>query len=122
MSPANLTARAQQIVVRIQNKLPAEIRALALKLPVSYHDLPDVEILGDEFESDILGLFVGPHHGLEAGVGNSTPPQIFLFLENIFAESGDDLAIFDEEVRITYLHELGHYLGWDEDEVEERGL
>lgn len=122
MSPANLTARAQKIVVRIQNQLPAEIRELALKLPVSYHELPDTEILGDEFESDLLGLFVGLHHGLEVGVGNSTPPQIFLFLENIYDESGGDLAIFDEEVRITYLHELGHYLGWDEDEVEERGL
>jgi predicted Zn-dependent protease with MMP-like domain len=25
-------------------------------------------------------------------------------------------------VRLTYLHELGHYLGWDEDEIAERGL
>jgi len=25
-------------------------------------------------------------------------------------------------VRITYLHELGHYLGWDESDLEARGL
>lgn len=24
--------------------------------------------------------------------------------------------------RLTYLHELGHYLGWDEGDLERRGL
>ena len=28
----------------------------------------------------------------------------------------------DEEVRITYIHEFGHYLGLDESELESRGL
>lgn len=27
-----------------------------------------------------------------------------------------------EEVRITYIHEFGHYLGLDESELESRGL
>ena len=27
-----------------------------------------------------------------------------------------------EEVRITYIHEFGHYLGLDESELEARGL
>jgi predicted Zn-dependent protease with MMP-like domain len=25
-------------------------------------------------------------------------------------------------VRLTYLHELGHYFGWDEDQLTSRGL
>ena len=33
-----------------------------------------------------------------------------------------DVDVFREEVRLTYLHELGHYLGWDEDELTARGL
>jgi predicted Zn-dependent protease with MMP-like domain len=122
MSNSQLITRAQHVVARTQRKLPVEIRALALNLPVSYHDRPDDEILGEEFEPDIMGLFVGEHHGLEAGVSNSVPPQIFLFLENIYDEADGAAARFDEEVRLTYLHELGHYLGWDEDEVEARGL
>jgi predicted Zn-dependent protease with MMP-like domain len=122
MSIAHLTTRAQQVVARTQRKLPEEIRGLARELPVSYQDRPDDAILEDEFESDLLGLFVGDHHGIEAGVGNSVPPQIFLFLGNIYDEAAGDPARFDEEVRITYLHELGHYLGWDEDDVEARGL
>ncbi len=122
MSLAQLTARAEKVVTRTLRKLPAEVRVLAEKLPVTYQDWPDEEILEDEFEPDILGLFVGEHHGIEAGVGNSVPPQIFLFLENIYEEADGDAARFDEEVHITYLHELGHYLGWDEDEVDARGL
>ena len=33
-----------------------------------------------------------------------------------------DEADYKEEVRITYFHELGHYLGLEEDDLEERGL
>ena len=29
---------------------------------------------------------------------------------------------FEEEVGITFMHELGHYLGLDEDDLDERGL
>ena len=122
MSNSQLITRAEQVVSRVQRKLPAEIRGLAHELPVIYQDLPDDDLLEGEFDPDILGLFVGEHHGIEAGIGNSVPPQIFLFLENIYDEADGDAAHFDEEVRLTYLNELGHYLGWDEDEVEGRGL
>ena len=37
-----------------------------------------------------------------------------------FAE--EDEEFFCDEVHTTYLHELGHYLGLDEDELTERGL
>jgi predicted Zn-dependent protease with MMP-like domain len=30
--------------------------------------------------------------------------------------------VFLREVRITYLHELGHYLGWDEEQIANVGL
>lgn len=122
MTDSQLISRAQQVVARTQKKLPPEIRALAQKLPVSYHDWPSAEVLGDEFEDDIMGLFVGEPQGFEGGTGNSIPAQIFLFLENIYDEAEGQPARYDEEVKLTYLHELGHYLGWDEDEVEARGL
>jgi predicted Zn-dependent protease with MMP-like domain len=37
-----------------------------------------------------------------------------------FAERNE--VVFRKEVRTTLLHELGHYLGLDEDELIERGL
>ena len=50
------------------------------------------------------------------------PPQIILFLENLWDFSESDEEIFLDEVHTTLLHELGHYLGLGEDDLEERGL
>ena len=50
------------------------------------------------------------------------PPQIILYLENILEECEDAGTTFGEEVRRTYLHELGHYLGLDEEALAERDL
>jgi predicted Zn-dependent protease with MMP-like domain len=33
-----------------------------------------------------------------------------------------DEAIYVEEVRTTFLHELGHFFGFDEEGLAERGL
>ena len=118
----DLMLRAEKAVRDTQRRLPAKIRPLAQRLPVCYHEAPTPEMLDGRFPPDILGLFVGDHHGVDTGGGNTVPPQILLFLWNILEEAERDLDLFHEEVRTTYLHELGHYLGWDEDEVEARGL
>jgi predicted Zn-dependent protease with MMP-like domain len=65
-------------------------------------------------------LFTGPEFADEGNV--PLPPQIILFLENIWDFSEGDEGIFGDEVHTTFLHELGHYLGLDEDELTERGL
>ncbi len=44
---------------------------------------------------------------------------IRLWLENIWYEAEEAGTTFDEEVRVTLLHEIGHLLGWDEDDVED---
>ena len=74
------------------------------------------------FEPDILGLFSGNPHGTEISHADPAPPQISLYLENIMDWAEGDPAGFAEEVRLTYLHELGHFLGWDEDDLAARGL
>jgi hypothetical protein len=50
------------------------------------------------------------------------PPQILLFLDNIWDLAEADESNYRDEVRLTYLHELGHYLGWNEEEIAQRGL
>ncbi len=123
MNWKELCRLAQETVDRTRARLPAEIRTLAERLPVSLEAFPEGPMLEDEnVEPDILGLFVGPHHGHEASAEPGLPPQILLFLENLWDEADGNVATYRDEVRITYLHELGHYLGWDEDEVARRGL
>lgn len=123
MDFAQLTAAAQQVVAAAQRRLPADVRAAAAAVPVCYEPRPNDAILAEGWEPDILGLFVGHEHGGELRDDPAPlPPQILLFLENLWDYAEGDREIFRDEVRLTYLHELGHYLGWDEDEVARRGL
>jgi predicted Zn-dependent protease with MMP-like domain len=118
-----LTAIAEQVIAQAKRRLPPAVREAASAVPVCYEPLPNAAIQAEGWEPDILGLFVGHPHGgaFEAG-SQDLPPQILLFLENLWDYAEADEAIYRDEVRLTYLHELGHYLGWDEDEIAERGL
>jgi predicted Zn-dependent protease with MMP-like domain len=122
MKFTRLTALAEPVVAAAQRRLPPEVRAAAAAVPVCYEPHPNAAILAEGFEADILGLFVGHEHGGELDDADPLPPQILLFLGNLWDLAAGDAAVFRDEVRLTYLHELGHYLGWDEDEVARRGL
>ena len=119
---ARLTQLAADAVGAAQRRLPPEIRALARNVPVHYQALPAADVLAEGFESDILGLFHGSAHGSELAHDNPAPPQIILYLENLWDFAEGDPEVYRDEVRLTYLHELGHYLGWDEDQLAARGL
>jgi predicted Zn-dependent protease with MMP-like domain len=122
MELSRLTELAAPAVGAAQRQLPPEIRVLARAVPVHYEAKPLPDVLADGFEPDILGLFTGSAHGTELAQDNPAPPQILLYLENLWEFAEDDIEVFRHEVRLTYLHELGHYLGWDEDELAARGL
>lgn len=121
MSPDNLQQLAEAEVDRVLRELPNEV-ALAMKgcsirLLSTFHELsPETGP-----EEDLLGLFEGATWG-EAEEPGQHPPCITLFLETIWAEAAGDVEMFRKEVRLTLLHEIGHFLGWDEGEVEARGL
>ena len=101
-------------------KLPAPLRERAERLPVTFERFPNAGLQADGIEADTLGLFTGAEFADEGMV--PMPPQIILFLENLWDFAEGDLEIFREEVRTTFLHELGHYLGLGEDELTDRGL
>ena len=122
MTLAELTLVAAEVIAATQRKLPRELRPLATAVPVHYEALPGEDVLADGFPDDILGLFSGPSHGSESDSSQPSPSQIVLYLENLWDFAEEDIAIFREETRITYLHELGHYFGWDEDDLAARGL
>jgi predicted Zn-dependent protease with MMP-like domain len=71
-------------------------------------------------DPDLLGLYHGvplPERGDMAG---ALPDRISIYripLEESFPDP-DELR---EEIRITVLHELGHYFGLDEDRLAELG-
>src|SRR5688572_32428576 len=113
-------AHAEREVAAVLAALPAALRVEAREVTVSYERKPARELIDDGIEEDTLGLFVGSAfpEGCHAG---PIPQQIILYLENIWGFSDGDNEVFREEVRATFLHELVHYLGLDEDGLIERG-
>lgn len=87
---------------------------------MTFERQPNEDLQADGIEVDTLGLFVGPDFASENDV--PMPPQIILFLENIWDAAETDEKIFCDELRTTFLHELGHYLGLQEDDLTRRGL
>jgi predicted Zn-dependent protease with MMP-like domain len=100
-------------------ELPKPLREQARKLPVTFERVPNAGLQADGIEPDTLGIFTGA----EFADGHSVlPPQIILFLENLWDFAENDEDVFCEEIHNTFLHELGHFLGLDEDDLTERGL
>ena len=100
--------------------MPKPLREQAQKLPVTLERVPNAGLQADGIESDTLGLFTGAEFADE---GNAVlPPQIILFLENLWDFAEGDEAVFRDEVHTTFLHELGHFFGLNEDDLMERGL
>lgn len=122
MDRTELTQIAANAVGAAQRQLPPEIRALARQVAVHYEAAPAPDVLAEGFEPDILGLFTGNPHGTDISQSQPAPPQILLYLDSLWEFAEEDVDTFRAEVRLTYLHELGHYLGWDEDELTARGL
>jgi predicted Zn-dependent protease with MMP-like domain len=117
-----LRALAGEEVEATLASLPAPLRERAQALPVTFERRPNAAQCGEGVEPDTLGLFVGPDFDAQETAMLPLPPQIILFLENLWDEAEGDEDLFREEVHTTCLHELGHYLGLDEDGLVERGL
>ncbi len=122
MTYNQLTSIATVTVESTQRRLPVAVRDAAQGVPVVFEPFPSDDLVADGLDSDILGLFVGQDHLDTSGQTGALPPQIVLFLENLWDFAEGDEATYRDEVRLTYLHELGHYFGWSEEEIEQRGL
>jgi predicted Zn-dependent protease with MMP-like domain len=114
---------ADQEVAAVYAALPSDLRACLASLAVTLESRPTSdEQLEEGDDEDLLGLFVGASFAEVADEAEPLPSAIRLFVENLRDEAEDDPARFRQEVRDTLLHELGHYLGLDEDGLTERGL
>jgi predicted Zn-dependent protease with MMP-like domain len=115
-------ATLEAIVAEAKASLHPSVQAWLDNVAFLVDDVPP-EDLCREFDppalpGEILGVFSGNAvHDTSAPV----PPTITLFRRNL-ERMAQDREHLVEEVRITVLHEIGHFLGLDEDDLEERGL
>lgn len=104
-------------------KLPSDFRAQLENLAIVVEPLPGDELLdGDPpLPPTILGLHIGVPRPERANAVGAGPNTIFLFQKNLERAALTRAGLI-EQIEVTLLHEIGHYLGLDEDDVEERGL
>jgi len=105
--------------------LPSSFRDHLRDVSVTVDELPSLEVLTAEqppLDPELLGLFLGlprTEHSVFSA-GGELPPRIVLFKRNLerVARDADELR---QEIAITMRHELAHYLGLEEDEIENAG-
>ena len=113
---------AQVEVADLLASLPDDVRARAEEIPVTLELCPNPSMLNSGIKPNTLGLFIGTPFSSSACFSAPIPPQIILFVEVILRVTGPHVPAFREQVRRTFLHEVGHYLGLNEKEVRRRNL
>ena len=96
------------------------------KVAVTVDALPSDAVLletNPPMDPELLGLFVGVPLSERSNFspGGELPPRILLFKRNLERAFPDPDAL-KQEIGRTLHHELGHYLGLDEDELDAIGL
>jgi hypothetical protein len=103
---------AQRQIAETQGELPESIRVRATEVPV--------------FFSRARGKWLGVFQGYSLMSGPPAlpdeMPRITLFIDTLAEAANYRRTVFLREVRTTYLHELGHYFGWDEEQIANVGL
>jgi predicted Zn-dependent protease with MMP-like domain len=126
-SPPRLAAEDfDRVVEQALAALPPPVRDWLSNVAIAVEDLPaDDDLRGDDppLSPSILGVFRGAPLGEKASMDpwSHFPSSIVLYQRNLerFAASREELV---EEIGVTLLHEVGHFLGLDEEELRERGL
>lgn len=103
--------------------LPRSIRERVEGVGIVVEDFPSLELVREErISPQTLGLFMGVPR-TEAALTDQPLDldRILLFKRNLEKICRDEEDLIDQ-IQITVRHEVGHYLGLDEDDLERLGL
>ncbi|MFO7534894.1 MAG: metallopeptidase family protein [Kiritimatiellia bacterium] len=115
-----LTRLADGEARRLRDALPPALRERFDTVTLFLEKEPAAFLVEEGVSADTLGLFEGPAFAEESDL--ELPARMTLFLFVIWAAADRRERAFKQEVRTTLLHELGHYLGLNEDELTDREL
>jgi predicted Zn-dependent protease with MMP-like domain len=114
--------RFEQLVEEALRNIPRRFRDAMKNVAVIVEDEPPDHVLHDMEigpEDELFGLYEGtPLPERSAGYGNTLPDRISIYQVPIeqACDTDDDIRICVAE---TVIHELGHYFGMSEEEIEE---
>jgi predicted Zn-dependent protease with MMP-like domain len=112
------------IVQRAIGRIPEEIRHYLDNLVISVQKRPSretIEEMGFEDGAGLLGLF----HGVPLTGRSVTSPPLFpdaiLLFQEPLQEMCRSIAELEEQIEITLVHEVAHFVGMDEERLSELG-
>ena len=112
----------ERLVAEALASIPRRFKNAMQNIAIVVEDEPSQELL-DEMEIEppdtLLGLYQGtPLTERTWGYGNALPDRVLIFQgpHERDAEDEDDLVVSIGE---TLIHEIGHYFGMSEEEIEE---
>jgi predicted Zn-dependent protease with MMP-like domain len=123
--PVRATRKAfDQAVKKAMARLPAAFRERMESVEIFVKDLPGAD---DHPDSGLGPLIMGAFDGCsvterrESDPWTQIPPRIYLYQKNIerVCASREDLI---EEIEITLLHEVGHYFGLEDEDLDRLDL
>jgi predicted Zn-dependent protease with MMP-like domain/regulator of sirC expression with transglutaminase-like and TPR domain len=125
-APVELSADAfDKAIEDALSRLPGRVKHYLTNVSIVVQDLPRHEDLcasEPPLPPALLGLFAGQAISERSGdPWSHFPSQIVLYQKNLqrFARSREELI---EQIGITLMHEVGHFLGLSEDDLYQRGL
>jgi predicted Zn-dependent protease with MMP-like domain len=111
----------ERLVAEALASIPRRFRKAMQNIVIVVEDEPSEELLADmeiEPPDTLLGLYQGtPLTERTSGYGNVLPDRVLIFQgpHERSAEDEDDLVVAIGE---TLIHEIGHYFGLSEEEIE----
>ena len=112
----------EKYVAEALASIPQRFRTAMQNIAIVVEDEPSPELLAEmdiEPPDTLLGLYQGtPLTERHWGYGNTLPDRVLIFQgpHERSAEDEDDLIVAIAE---TLIHEIGHYFGLSEEEIEE---
>ena len=115
----------RKAVARVIDKLPKEFREQLRNVEIVVETRPSNELLRaeglDPREDTLYGIYQGvPLPDRSALDPPLLPDKITMFAEPLLEDFPDPDEL-REEIRLTVLHEIAHYFGMDEEEIEDLG-
>jgi predicted Zn-dependent protease with MMP-like domain len=112
-------------VARVIDKLPKEFREQLRNVEIVVETRPSKELLVaeglDPREDTLYGIYQGtPLPDRSALDPPLLPDKITIFAEPLL-EDFPDLDELREEIRLTVVHEIAHYFGMEEEDIEDLG-
>jgi len=114
---------------RVLRSLPAQVEKLLQNIPLAVDDYPTTDVLEEmAVESDeLFGLYIGTPPVVRS-VGQAGEPGdiIHIYRLALLRDAGSDAGVVNQErlreqIFKTLLHELGHYHGLDENDLDRLG-